>query len=178
MRIALLQLNPTVGALDANASRIEAAVRAVQGRADVCVTPEMALTGYPPRDLLLVPGFIAQAQEVAARLGQRPRGGPDVLLGMPIPSGVEPGRPLLNAAVHLRAGSVGQSFAKTLLPTYDVFDEDRYFEPGRGGRRRHDRRTAAPPSASARTSGTIPTSGPRGGMVAIPWPRCVISRRR
>jgi NAD+ synthase (glutamine-hydrolysing) len=131
MRIALLQLNPIVGALDANASRIEAAVRAVQGQVDVCVTPEMALTGYPPRDLLLVPGFIAHARVVAERLAAALATGPDVLLGMPIPSGVEPGRPLLNAAVHLRGGAVARSFAKTLLPTYDVFDEDRYFEPGR-----------------------------------------------
>ena len=131
MRIALLQLNPTVGALDTNAARIEAAVNAVRGRVDVCVTPEMALTGYPPRDLLLFPGFIAEAQAVAARLAAALSTGPDVLLGMPVPSGVEAGRPLFNAAVHLRAGTVGQSFAKTLLPTYDVFDEDRYFEPGR-----------------------------------------------
>jgi len=130
MRIALLQLNPVVGALDANASRIEAAVDAVRGRVDVCVTPEMALTGYPPRDLLLIPGFIARAQQVAARLAEALAGGPDVLLGMPVPSGVEAGRPLLNAGVHLRGGTVGQAFAKTLLPTYDVFDEDRYFEPG------------------------------------------------
>jgi NAD+ synthase (glutamine-hydrolysing) len=130
MRIALLQLNPTVGALDTNASRIEAAVNAVRGRVDVCVTPEMALTGYPPRDLLLIPGFIAQAQAVAARLAEALTGGPDVLLGMPVPSGVEAGRPLVNAAVHLSKGAIGQTFAKTLLPTYDVFDEDRYFEPG------------------------------------------------
>ena len=130
MRIALLQLNPTVGALEANATRIEAAVRAVRGTVDVCVTPEMALTGYPPRDLLLVPGFVARGQEVAARLATALAGGPSVLLGMPIPSGVDAGRPLLNAAVHLHAGVVGQSFAKSLLPTYDVFDEDRYFEPG------------------------------------------------
>jgi len=129
MRIALLQLNPTVGALEANASRIETAVRAMSGRVDVCVTPEMALTGYPPRDLLLIPGFIAQAQVVAERLAAALADSPDVLLGMPIPSGVQAGRPLLNAAVHLHAGRVGQSFAKTLLPTYDVFDEDRYFEP-------------------------------------------------
>jgi NAD+ synthase (glutamine-hydrolysing) len=130
MRIALLQLNPTVGALDTNASRIAAAVNAVRGRVDVCVTPEMALTGYPPRDLLLIPGFIAQAQAVAARLAEALTGGPDVLLGMPVPSGVEAGRPLVNAAVHLSKGAIGQTFAKTLLPTYDVFDEDRYFEPG------------------------------------------------
>ncbi len=130
MRIALLQLNPTVGALEANASRIEAAVTAVRGTVDVCVTPEMALTGYPPRDLLLFPGFIAQAQTIAERLATVLAGGPDVLLGMPVPSGVEAGRPLLNAAVHLSRGRVGERFAKTLLPTYDVFDEDRYFEPG------------------------------------------------
>jgi NAD+ synthase/NAD+ synthase (glutamine-hydrolysing) len=130
VRIALLQLNPTVGALDANAARIEAAVRAVGDRADLCVTPEMALTGYPPRDLLLFPGFVAQCREVADRLAAALASGPDVLLGMPVPSGVEAGRPLLNAAVRLRAGRAGEAFAKTLLPTYDVFDEDRYFEPG------------------------------------------------
>ncbi|BCS33491.1 NAD+ synthase [Luteitalea sp. TBR-22] len=131
MRIALLQLDPTVGALDANAARIEAAVRAIGSRADLCVTPEMALTGYPPRDLLLMPGFVARCREVADRLAASLATAPGVLLGMPVPSGVEAGRPLLNAAVHLRAGTVGESFAKTLLPTYDVFDEDRYFEPGR-----------------------------------------------
>lgn len=131
MRIALLQLNPTVGALDANADRIAAAVRAVRGHVDLCVTPEMALTGYPPRDLLLMPGFVARAREVADRLAADLADGPDVLLGMPVPSGVTAGRPLVNAAVHLRGGAVGEAYAKTLLPTYDVFDEDRYFEPGR-----------------------------------------------
>lgn len=130
MRIALLQLNPTVGALDANADRIAAAVEAVRDQADLCVTPEMALTGYPPRDLLLMPGFVARAQEVAQRLATQLAGGPHVLLGMPVPSGVTAGRPLVNAAVHLRDGRIGPTFAKTLLPTYDVFDEDRYFEPG------------------------------------------------
>lgn len=130
MRIALLQLNPTVGALDANAARIETAVRALRGAVDVCVTPEMALTGYPPRDLLLMPGFIDRTQSVAARLAAAVADGPDVLIGMPVPSGVEAGRPLLNAGVHLRGGAVGRAYAKTLLPTYDVFDEDRYFEPG------------------------------------------------
>ena len=67
---------------------------------------------------------------MANRLAASLAGGPDVLLGMPMPSGIDPGRPLINAAVHVRNGAVGQSFAKTLLPTYDVFDEDRYFEPG------------------------------------------------
>ncbi len=130
MRIALLQLNPTVGALAANAARIESAVKAIGSHVDLCVTPEMALTGYPPRDLLLMPGFIAQGQEVVARLADALRDAPDVLVGLPLPSGAGAGRPLVNAAVHLRDGTVGQVFTKTLLPTYDVFDEDRYFEPG------------------------------------------------
>ncbi len=131
MRIALLQLNPTVGALADNAARIESAVQAVRGRVDLCVTSEMALTGYPPRDLLLMPGFVEAGQEVVARLADALADAPDVLVGMPLPSGQAAGRPLVNAAVHLRRGQVGQVFTKTLLPTYDVFDEDRYFEPGR-----------------------------------------------
>lgn len=131
MRIALLQLNPTVGDLDANADRIAAAVQAVRGRVDLCVTPEMALTGYPPRDLLLMPGFVARTREVAVRLAATVAGGPDLLLGMPVASGAAVGRPLVNAAVLLRDGRVSDTFAKSLLPTYDVFDEDRYFEPGR-----------------------------------------------
>ena len=85
MRIALLQLNPTVGALDANASRIEAAVHAVRGRVDVCVTPEMALTGYPPRDLAVDP----RVHRPDAGGGGTTRGGP----------GGRPGR----AARHARA---------------------------------------------------------------------------
>ena len=131
MRIALLQINPTIGALEANATRIDAAVRAVKGRVDLCVTPEMALTGYSPRDLLLMPGVIARAREVAERLASNLRDCADVLLGMPLPSEVEAGRPLINAAVHVRGGALGQVYAKALLPTYDVFDDERYFEPGR-----------------------------------------------
>jgi len=130
VRIALLQLNPTVGALDANAARIEAAARAAGSRAELCVTPEMALTGYPPRDLLLMHGFVAQCRHVADRLAEALSGGPSVLLGMPLPSTVAAGRPLVNAAVLLRNGAVGEAFTKALLPTYDVFDEERYFEAG------------------------------------------------
>ncbi|MBA2354947.1 MAG: NAD+ synthase [Acidobacteria bacterium] len=130
MRIALLQLNPIVGALDANAARIEAAVNAAGPRAELCVTSEMALTGYPPRDLLLMHGFVAQCRHVADRLAEALSGGPSVLLGMPLPSAAKAGRPLVNAAVMLREGAVGETFTKALLPTYDVFDEDRYFEAG------------------------------------------------
>jgi NAD+ synthase/NAD+ synthase (glutamine-hydrolysing) len=132
MRLGLLQLNPTVGALEDNARRIGDAVRAASS-ADLCVTSEMALTGYPPRDLLLVPAFIARAKEVLAALAADLRHGPPVLVGVPIENPSPPGRPLFNAAALLREGRIDRFFRKALLPTDDVFDEDRYFEPGPGG---------------------------------------------
>ena len=93
MRIALLQLNPTVGDLSGNAARIRAAVAGAPA-ADVCVTPEMALTGYPPRDLLLEPGFIARTRELAGRLARRLAGTAPVLVGLPIENPSRAGRPL------------------------------------------------------------------------------------
>ncbi len=132
MRLGLLQLNPTVGALDQNAQRLADAVCAA-GPVDLCVSAEMALTGYPPRDLLLEPSFIARARGVLEKLARRLRDGPPTLVGLPVENRQSPGRPLFNAAALLRQGRVDRVFRKTLLPTYDVFDEDRYFEPGEGG---------------------------------------------
>jgi NAD+ synthase (glutamine-hydrolysing) len=132
MRLALLQLNPTIGDLDGNADRIRDMAASVAGVVDVIVTPEMAVTGYPPRDLLLQPGFIADCEATLVRLAAALADGPPVLVGAPRPSGVTAGRPLVNAAVLLRNGRIAATHAKSLLPTYDVFDEDRYFEPGRG----------------------------------------------
>jgi NAD+ synthase/NAD+ synthase (glutamine-hydrolysing) len=132
MRLALLQLNPTVGALEDNARRIAAAVRGAPG-VDLCVSAEMALTGYPPRDLLLEPAFISRTRDVLDALAEDVRGGPPLLVGLPIENPETPGRPLFNAAALVREGRVERMFRKALLPTYDVFDEDRYFEPGPGG---------------------------------------------
>src|SRR5262245_22411278 len=131
MRVALLQLNPTVGDLEGNAAQIRAAVREA-GAVDLCVTSEMALTGYPARDLLLQPGFISRAAEVAADLASSLIGAAPVLLGMPVANPATHGRPLFNTAALLRSGRVERYFHKSLLPTYDVFDEDRYFEPADG----------------------------------------------
>jgi NAD+ synthase/NAD+ synthase (glutamine-hydrolysing) len=132
MRLGLLQLNPTVGALEDNARRIAEAVAAA-GQADLCLSPEMALTGYPPRDLLLDTGFVARTQEVAASLALQVASGPPLLVGLPIANPGRLGRPLFNAVALLRGGRIERYFRKALLPTYDVFDEDRYFEPGPGG---------------------------------------------
>ena len=133
MKIALLQINPTVGDLAGNARLIADAVRAA-GRtgADLAVTPELALVGYPPRDLLLSDGFVRRSWDALADLARALVNEPPVLVGVPEPNPSDEGRPLYNAAVLLRDGLVGQRFRKALLPTYDVFDEDRYFEPFRG----------------------------------------------
>ena len=133
MRLALLQLNQVVGDLAGNAQRIASAVReAERQNAIFCITPEMSLTGYPPRDLLLNAGFVNRAWETADALARELADGPQVLVGLPERNAAAEGRPLFNAAALLSHGSVEARFRKALLPTYDVFDEDRYFEPWRG----------------------------------------------
>ena len=133
MKIALLQINPTVGDLVGNAQLISdaAAVAKAEG-AELAVTPELALAGYLPRDLLLNDGFVSRCWSAAATLAKQLANGPAVLVGLPEPNPADEGRPLFNTAVLLKDGMLGQRFRKSLLPTYDVFDEDRYFEPFRG----------------------------------------------
>jgi len=133
MRIALLQLDQIVGDISGNAARIGAATReAAKQGADVAVTSELALLGYLPRDLLLQPGLIRYSWEVLERLAADLRGAPPVLVGLAEPNQASEGRPLFNSAALLAGGEVLDRFRKSLLPTYDVFDEDRYFEPAPG----------------------------------------------
>ena len=130
MRVALLQLNPTAGDLNGNSSLIVEGVRAAQTRgADLVVTPELALMGYLPRDLLMSQGFVRRGCMMLTRLAEELKDAPPLLVGVATLNPAEMGRPLFNSAVLLRDGMVGPAFHKTLLPTYDVFDEDRYFEP-------------------------------------------------
>ena len=133
MKIALLQINPTVGDLAGNARLIADALRDARARgADLAVTPELALVGYLPRDLLLDPAFVARSWDALTRLARDTADLPPVLVGLPEPNPSDEGRPLFNSAVLLRRGELDQRFRKALLPTYDVFDEDRYFEPFHG----------------------------------------------
>src|SRR4051812_26613603 len=133
MKIALLQINPTVGDLAGNAQLIaDAAARAQRSGAELAVTPELALAGYLPRDLLLSAGFVARCWAIAADLAKTLAGGPAVLVGLPEANPSDEGRPLFNTAVLMHRGELGQRFRKSLLPTYDVFDEDRCFDPNRG----------------------------------------------
>jgi NAD+ synthase/NAD+ synthase (glutamine-hydrolysing) len=133
MKIALLQIDPTVGDLHGNRRLIADAVQKA-GRlgADLAVTPELALVGYLPRDLLLSEGFVRRSWTVLDELAHELTRSPPVLVGLPEPNPADEGRPLFNTAALVREGRVDRRFRKALLPTYDVFDEDRYFEPFRG----------------------------------------------
>jgi len=131
MNFALLQLNMTVGDLESNAGKILAAVKSAKQRgAQFCVTSEMALTGYPQRDLLLDGAFIEKAKDRLQILARDLKDTLPVLVGTVDRNETGVGKPLFNAAILLHEGKIKEKFHKTLLPTYDVFDEARYFEPG------------------------------------------------
>ena len=133
MRIALLQINPTAGDLNGNSALIARGVRAARSQgAALAVTPELALMGYLPRDLLMNRGFVRRAGQALDALATELKDGPPLLVGLATPNPGAGGRPLFNSAVLLKDGAAGPVFHKTLLPTYDVFDEDRYFEPAVG----------------------------------------------
>lgn len=133
MRVALLQINPTAGDIAGNASLIIRGARQVQNEgADLVVTPELALMGYLPRDLLMNQGFVRRSCQALRQIASELAAAPPLLVGVATPNPSEMGRPLFNSAVLLKNGEVGPAFHKTLLPTYDVFDEDRYFEPAAG----------------------------------------------
>ncbi|MGH8971901.1 MAG: NAD+ synthase [Acidimicrobiia bacterium] len=125
LRIALAQINTTVGDLAGNAARILAAYEEAEAAGtDLVVFPELAVSGYPPEDLLLRPAFVAQAAETLEKIAAR-TGTTAALVGFP-----EARRDLFNAAAVCARGSVAGIYRKHLLPNYAVFDEARYFAPG------------------------------------------------
>ena len=129
MRVALAQVNPTVGDLRGNRRLVEeAAAKAASERADLVVLPELVLTGYPPMDLLERDGFVRdQLRELEALAPASERVA--IALGAVLPAPAESPQRLLNAAVLLAGGARRAVRAKSLLPTYDVFDEKRWFQP-------------------------------------------------
>ena len=129
MRVSLAQFNTTIVDFAGNLARITAACdRArVQG-AELVITPELALTGYPPLDLLERPEILDAGRDAIPALALASRG-LTLIVGVALPSD-QPGRPALNAALVLQDGQLLATIRKRLLPTYDVFDEDRYFQPG------------------------------------------------
>jgi NAD+ synthase (glutamine-hydrolysing) len=130
MKVYIGQLNTTVGALQSNAELIRRAYDdGVRAGADVVLVPELAVTGYPPLDLLDRPYFIDAAQQVKNELAAM-TGDATLIFGCPVRTASWCGKPLHNAAIIARKGKILLEQHKVLLPTYDVFDELRYFEPG------------------------------------------------
>ena len=134
MKIALAQINTTVGDFRGNCGKIlDAYQRAVGAGATLVVTPEMAVTGYPPRDLLAKRRFVEDnlraLNELAAPIGPTP-----LVVGYVEINPHRPGKDYFNAAALVRGGKIVERRFKTLLPTYDVFDEDRYFQPAESNR--------------------------------------------
>ena len=135
MKIAIAQLNPTIGDLPTNRRTIVGiAQEVVQQGARILLTPELSLCGYPPRDLLLDPSLIeAMATELQALAAALP---PQLLVFVGVaqvnPAAAQQGqKPLFNSMACLTLGGLQQVIHKRLLPAYDVFDEDRYFASGR-----------------------------------------------
>ncbi|MEJ2010160.1 MAG: NAD+ synthase [Acidobacteriota bacterium] len=130
MKIALAQINTTVGDFEGNVAKIlQYAKMAVDQKADLVVFPEMAVCGYPPRDLVERRDFIERSEAELSRLSHLL---PEIpaLIGYVRASHVQLGKPVRNAAALIYRGKVLLDYVKILLPFYDVFDESRYFEPG------------------------------------------------
>lgn len=132
MKIALAQIDPTIGDFRGNARKIaEACGEALTRGAGLVVLPEMAVSGYPPRDLLNIPGFVEENQRAVDWIVSSVRG-VAVLLGHFTMTPAVSGKNLANAATLFKNGETLATAWKILLPTYDVFDELRYFRPGDG----------------------------------------------
>src|SRR5216110_3551375 len=128
MKIGFAQINPTVGDLRGNCALITGAYeRLAAAGAELVLTPELAITGYPPQDLVLKSRFVPENLELLAKLHARV-GDAALLVGF-VDRNEGRGKPFRNAAALLERGKPIRKTYKSLLPTYDVFDEERYFEP-------------------------------------------------
>jgi NAD+ synthase (glutamine-hydrolysing) len=134
MKIAIAQLNPTIGNLIYNAQKIvEATQEAAKQNVRLLLTPELSLCGYPPRDLLLYPRFIQSMHQQLKAIAESIPQDIAILVGTVTENAYahsQGQKPLHNSMVLIEGGVIRQTFQKRLLPTYDVFDEDRYFQPG------------------------------------------------
>ena len=131
MKIALGQINPTVGDFSGNAQKIiDFSRRAKDSGAGLILFPELSVCGYPPRDLVERPSFVAKNRETVDRIAAETNG-IAVICGLVTPAEAETGKSVMNSAALLRDGRLAFLQSKMLLPTYDVFDEMRNFAPAR-----------------------------------------------
>jgi NAD+ synthase (glutamine-hydrolysing) len=130
MKVSLHQLNPIIGDFSGNCAKILAgARRAADGGCSLAIFPELCVSGYPPLDLLERSSFVADHHHtVAALVTQLPD--IDVMFGCFESNDTRPGKPLYNSVMVARGGAIVHKTRKRLLPAYDVFDENRYFQPG------------------------------------------------
>ncbi len=130
MRIALAQINPTIGDIPGNLKKHLDAIEAARAKnAHVILFPELSILGYPPKDLLLKPTALSLAQEAVTRIAAAAQN-ITAVVGYAEKNPGSAGRPLHNAVAIVSNGQILSKRFKSLLPTYDVFDESRYFEPG------------------------------------------------
>ncbi len=131
MKIALGQINPTVGDFSGNAAKIiQFALQARTAGAGLILFPELAVSGYPPRDLVERPSFVARCRATVESIATETQG-IAVICGTITPADAESGKTVMNSAVLLREGRIDFIQSKMLLPTYDVFDEMRNFAPAK-----------------------------------------------
>jgi NAD+ synthase (glutamine-hydrolysing) len=129
VKIALGQINPTVGDFSGNAAKIiQLALQARSAGAGLILFPELAVSGYPPRDLVELPAFVARSRATVERIAAGTQG-IAVICGTVTPAEAESGKKVMNSAALLRDGRIEFIQSKMLLPTYDVFDEMRNFAP-------------------------------------------------
>ncbi len=129
MKIALGQINPTIGDFSGNSKKIiDFSRRAHASGAELAMFPELSVCGYPPRDLLEKPAFVARCQQAVKEIAEAV---PEITIicGFVSPAAVETGKSVMNSAAVLGDGKIQFVQSKILLPTYDVFDEVRYFDP-------------------------------------------------
>jgi NAD+ synthase (glutamine-hydrolysing) len=132
MKITLAQLNPIVGDVTGNLKKVVDTLEEYAGETDLIIFSELFLVGYPPRDLLEQPALIEATQAAVQKLLAASRRFPKtgVLVGAPMPTGLDTGKGLNNCALLICGGEIVFRQNKSLLPTYDVFDETRHFAPG------------------------------------------------
>jgi len=158
MKVALAQLDPLVGDIAGNTGKILAAVGEAKARgAELVVFSELAVIGYPPKDLLLKPKFVRDNVAAVERIARECRG-IAAIVGFAQENEEPTGRHLRNSAALCADGRIVSVHHKSLLPPYDVFDEQRFFEPGPAIQVAAVPAARRPPGsacASARTSGTM-----------------------